>query len=198
MAKSRYSKNEFLYARPIASALLTDMSFREWFLAGTKFAAIARKAYSLAELQSSLRTTPVAKKWFWFNVFCPKDGSCECRGEKGIETDILLIFKSPDKSQFAVHVEVKPPNEGFLPDQAESYPRRGACWANTATRPRTVVAHDNFTTVLVCGENLRSDLRRSKFDYTWFHRDIEKHLSPYPDVVDFRSLVGESSSLAGP
>jgi hypothetical protein len=191
MAKSKYSKNEFPYARPIANALLTDASFREWFLADTKFEAIAREASPLAELQASLRTTPNARKWFWFNVFCPKDGSCECRGEKGIETDILLVFKSSDKSQFAVHVEIKPPNEDFLPDQAESYPRRGACWANAATRPRTVVAHDSFTTILVCGENLRSDLRRSQFDDTRFHQDIEKWLSPYPDPVDFRNLVAQ-------
>ncbi len=186
MAKSKYSKNEFLYARPLASALLTNASFREWFLSRTKLGAIAREACPLAELQASLRTTPSARKWFWFNVFCPKDGSCECRGNKGIETDILLVFKSPDDARFAVHVEVKPPNEDFLPDQAESYPRRGACWANAVTRPRTVVAHDNFTTILVCGENLRSDLRRSAFDDTHFHLDIEKWLSPYPDPIDLR------------
>ncbi len=189
MAKERYSKNEFLYARPIASALLTDASFREWFLMGTKCGAMAREARPLAELQASLRTTPSAKKWFWFNVFCPKDRRCACRGEEGIETDILLLFKAPDNSRFAVHVEVKPPNEDFLPDQAESYPRRAACWANTATRPRTVVAHGSFTTILVCGENLSSDARRLNFDQTHFHQDIEKRLSPYPDPVDFRTLL---------
>jgi hypothetical protein len=184
----KYSSNEFLYARPLAHAILSDRRFRQWFLVGTKLADRALDARPQPEEQAKLRTTENSRKWFWFNYWCPKDRRCECREEKGIETDILLVFEAPDRLRFAVHVEVKPPDEGLQPGQAESYPRRGRCWATPATRPRTVLAHDDFVTIVVCGENLKSDSRLSNFDKVVLHRDIEQRISMYPDLTDLRYL----------
>jgi hypothetical protein len=184
---AKYSPKEFLYARPIANGLLSAGQFREWFLAGTKFGARASDAEAQAEEQAALRTTENSRRWFWFNYWCPKDRRCECRGEKGIETDILLIYQSPDHFRFAVHVEIKPPGEGLLTGQAESYPRRGLCWTDSATRPRTVPPHQDFVAVLVCGDELCSDKRISNFGKVILHRDIATRLSPYPDVVDLRN-----------
>jgi hypothetical protein len=99
-----------------------------------------------------------------------------------------VVFEEADRFRFALHVEVKPPDEGLLPGQAESYPRRGRCWINPATRPRTVAYHQDFVTILVCGDNLRSDSRVSEFDDVISHRDIEMRISPYPDLFDLRKL----------
>jgi hypothetical protein len=134
----KYSPNEFLYARPIAHAMLSDRHFRQWFLSETKCADRISDARPLIDCQTKLRTTENSRRWFWFNYWCPKDRQCECRGEYGIETDILLVFEGADRFRFAVHVEVKPPGEDLLPGQAESYPRRGRCWTIPATKPRTV------------------------------------------------------------
>ena len=183
---AKYSPNEFLYARPIASALLHDRTFRQWFLADTKFAAVAADALPLGEDQSSLRSTPNSKRWWWFNHYCPKDGSCTCKLGTGLETDILIIFEVIHEIRFALHVEVKRPSETLGDGQAETYPRRAACWSEPTTRPRRILAHEDYVTVLVCGDNLRADSRRSAFDQTRFHRDIEQRISPYPDLSDIR------------
>lgn len=185
---ANYSASEFLYARPLANAILSDEMFRRWFLAGTKFADIASGSHALPEPQAILRTTPKARKWWWFNCFCPKDGHCSCKVGTGLETDILIILEATDGFRFAVHVEVKPPDKNLESGQAETYPRRAECWANPATRPQTVLAHDSFVTILACGDNLKSDARCAKFDKTVFHRDIEKRISPYPDLTDLRNL----------
>ncbi len=182
---ANYSPNEFLYARPLANALQGDKAFRHWFLADTKFAAIAGDAHTLPELQASLRTTPTAEKWWWFNHFC-RD-ICSCKVATGLETDVFMVFEVPGGFRFAIHVEVKPPGKKLGQGQAESYPRRAACWANPATRPRTVLAHDGFATILVCGDNLKSDARCSEFDKVVFHRNIEERLSPYPALTDLRN-----------
>ena len=189
--KNIYSRHEFLYARPLAHAIITDVRFRHWFLSETKFADRAVDARILAEEQASLRTTENSKKWFWFNVYCPRDRQCKCRGEKGIETDILIIFEIPlfegfDRFRFALHIEVKPPDKGFLPGQAESYDRRGRCWADPARRPNNVPEYHDFVTILVCGDNLRSDTRISEFTDVIYHNEIDKYISPYPDVSDQR------------
>src|SRR5947208_12659666 len=98
---AKYSANEFLYARPLAHALLSDARFRHWFLADTKFANHALDAQPHPEDQAKLRTTQNSRKWFWFNYWCPKDRHCECRGEKGIETDILVVFETSHRLRFA-------------------------------------------------------------------------------------------------
>jgi len=183
---ANYSPSEFLYARPLANAILNDVSFREWFLAGTKLADMAVTARALPESQAALRSTARARKWFWFNYFCPKDSRCSCKIGTGIETDILIILEVPNGLRFAVHVEVKPSDENLGPGQAESYPRRALCWAASATRPRTVLAHDGFVTILACGDNLKYDERLSHFDKVVLHRDIEQRISPYPDLIDLR------------
>lgn len=183
---AKYSPNEFLYARPVAHSLLHDHEFRQWFLTDTPFAESAALATPLVAEQARLRTTANAKKWFWFNYFCPKDRLCECRGEKGIESDIFLAFKGGDGQAFGIHVEIKPPNCGFLPGQAEAYPHRAACWISDATRPSTVPKHDASTTILVCGDELLSDDRAMKFAKRVLHRDVCERISPYPDLTDVR------------
>ncbi len=186
---ANYSPDEFLYARPVAQALLTDGVFRQWFLAETKFADRAYSALPLIDEPKTKRTTPAARKWFWFNCFC--GAACECKVETGIETDILIIFRASDRSQFALHVEVKCPGKGLGGGQAESYPRRGRCWANygadrPAAVPKWIPHHDDFATILLCDDCLKLDPRHVLFDDVILHRDLEQRISPYPDLVDMR------------
>jgi hypothetical protein len=117
--------------------------------------------------------------------------------ELSVSVIILLVFEASDRFRFAVHVEVKPPGEDLLPGQAESYPRRGRCWTMPATKPRTVPAHDDFVTILVCGENLKSDSRVSKFDKVVPHRDVEMRISPYPELLPVSNTrkIGKRSMM---
>jgi hypothetical protein len=183
---AKYSANEFLWARPIAQAILADASFRQWFLSKTRFANLALLAQPQVLQQASLRTTPNARKWFWFNYFCARK-NCECRIETGIESDILIILKATNGLSFAVHIEVKCPGDGLDPGQAESYSRRGRCWANSTTRPHFVLEHEDFLTMIVCDDNLASDRRIKEFDAPpILHRHVADRINPYPDLVDFR------------
>src|SRR5947199_1930902 len=106
---TRYSPNEFLHARPVAEALLTDGIFRQWFLRKTRFADRALDAVPLTDEPKVERTTETTRKWFWFNCFCGT--ACVCKVGTGIETDVLIFFKASDQSRFALHIEVKPPRK---------------------------------------------------------------------------------------
>lgn len=183
----KYSPKEFPYARPIASALIGDPTFREWFLQDTPFGKVAGQAEALCDEQAALRTTQSSRRWFWFNVFCTLDGACMCRGEDtGIETDIFLVLRLPDASRLALHVEVKRPGDDLSPGQEMAYSRRAACWLQEETRPRTVPPHDMAITALVCDAALASDPRAKRFCATVRHDEIAARLSPYPDLTDLR------------
>ena len=66
---------------------------------------------------------------------------CRCFGCSGQETDLLAIFESATGLRFALHVEVKQPNDKFKDDgqQAAAYPVRAQCWATDGTRPAKVL-----------------------------------------------------------
>jgi hypothetical protein len=122
------------------------------------------------------------KNPYWFNYWCGKDKRCACRIGTGIETDILLIFDCINGRRLGLHIEVKRPGEMLGDGQAESYPRRAACWANPNTRPKTVPSHHDFLTMLVCGRDLASDIRLRHFDKVVFHDEIAKQIQLYPEV----------------
>jgi hypothetical protein len=177
---SKYSELELQYARPLATGLIEDPSFRAWLLAGTHYGQLAAEARHDADLQRRTRARPAMTNPYWFNYWCGKDRDCDCRIGTAIETDILLIFEAADGERFAVHVEVKRPNEQLGVGQAITYPRRAACWANSATRPSRVPDHSGFVTVLACGSNLAGNPEIGHFDKTVFHDAIAEHLHGYP------------------
>jgi hypothetical protein len=193
---ANYSTLEFRYARPLARAIVTQPEFRAWLLRRTKVASIARDLCPMPKLQATKRNTKDQKRWYWFNHFC-RD-TCSCQVEQWLpedgrrtETDILIIFKEPTGSRIALHIEVKPPGEGWDDKkrkwQAETYRRRAECWAtNPEMRPPTVLEHRNFVTLLACGTNLRDDPRNKLFDDYFVHDEIAEQISPYPDLWDHR------------
>ena len=81
-----------------------------------------------------------------------------------------------------MHVEVKRPGEKLGDGQAATYPRRAACWAVEATRPKRIPSHTEFLTILACGENLLGNAELDHFDKVIFHREIARRIAPYPEA----------------
>jgi hypothetical protein len=179
-----FAELELRYVRPVARAIQEDSAFRQWLLRGTKRHgdSVVSACPVDKDVQARLRS-PAMKNEYWFNYWCGKDAikKCTCRIGTGIETDILFILDCQDGRRLGLHIEVKRPNERLGDGQAESYPRRAACWANPDTRPRTVPPHENFLTVLVCGRELLSDERTQHFDKVVFHDEIAQRIKPYPE-----------------
>ena len=146
----RYGANEWLYAQPLADALVTDVDFRAWFLQQTVFSAQAREARLLWEEQQ-LKRTSSAENW-WRSHFAwtryPYLSECGSR-----ETDLLAVFETPLGFRFALHIEVKAPGDKFRRHQALDYSRRASCWAGAGRAPHTVPEHDVASTVLCCPAN---------------------------------------------
>jgi hypothetical protein len=132
-------------------------------------------------VQGSIRS-PNMKNPYWFNYWCPKDKNCACRIGTGIETDILLIFDCVNARRLALHIEIKRPGDTLKDGQAESYPRRAACWANPVTRSKRVPNHQDFLTMLICGREIESDERRLFFDKVVFHDQVADRIQVYPEV----------------
>lgn len=182
MNMAAYSEKELRYARPVAHAIEQDSAFRQWLLAGTRHGDGILDARPVGDdVQRSLRS-PTLKGPYWFNYWCGKDSNCLCRVGTGIETDILFILDCPNSRRLGLHIEIKPPGEPLGNGQAESYPRRAACWADPSTRPRTVPPHQDFLTVLICGRELASDKRIHSFDKVVFHDDVARMIKLYPEA----------------
>lgn len=176
-----YSNQELRYARPVARAIELDSNFRHWLLSGTRFGDDLLYARPIEKtIQRDLRS-PTLKNPYWFNYWCGKDSKCACRLGSGIETDILFILDYANEKRLGLHIEIKPAGEKLGDGQAESYPRRAACWANPDTRPKTVPPHHHFLTVLICGQELASDERVKNLDKVIFHADVARRIRPYPE-----------------
>jgi hypothetical protein len=177
----RYSELELKYARPIADAILGSRDFRRWLFSGTKYGALDCDFVPAGPLQAALRS-PTMKNPYWFNYWCGRDARCACRIGTGIETDMLFILSLPGGTQTALHIELKRPHEHLGEGQAESYPRRAACWSDKMSRPKTVLPHNEFITMLVCGSELASDPRTNHFDKVVVHEQLAKLIQPYPEL----------------
>lgn len=177
-----YSEQELRYARPVARAIEEDSGFRRWLFAGTRHGNALLDARPIENGAQRRLRGPKLKNPYWFNYWCSKDSRCVCRIGTGIETDILFILDCGNGRHVALHIEIKRPGEQLRDGQAESYPRRAACWANPSTRPRAVPPHQDFLTVLICGQELASDERIQSFDKVVFHHDVAQWIGAYPEV----------------
>jgi hypothetical protein len=163
-----YGSIEFTYAEPFANALVGDPAFRSWVLRQTKFAAFADGARLLQDEMKSRRS---AATW-WRSHFTEK---CRCQGCSGQETDILAIFQAATDLRFALHLEVKQPDDKFPTnkDQAANYALRARCWATSP--PKAVVPHADAATVLLC-----SALKLAEY---------APHLSKFGSVITFEEIA---------
>jgi hypothetical protein len=144
-ARGSYGRLELLYAEPFAEALVGDLAFRSWVLKQTIFANFADEA-KLLHREMLAKRSPRAKSW-WRSHYSE---SCRCFGCSGQETDLLAIFETATDLRFALHVEVKHPDDKFDKDgnQAASYPARARCWVTNP--PPNVLPHTLATTALLC------------------------------------------------
>jgi hypothetical protein len=175
---ARYSAKELTYARPLVAALVSDADFCVWLSGDERL----REAYHYPSHQSKLRSANM-KNPYWFNYWC---GTCDssnkhsCKIGTGIETDILLLFAAATNT-IALHVEIKRPGDRLGDGQAQSYPRRAACWADPITRPRTVPHHDEWLTILVHGDSKLTKEELDSFDRIVTHAEVANHITPYPE-----------------
>jgi hypothetical protein len=166
----KYGSTEYLYAAPIAQALIDDAAFRKWVLSHSVFAEFAN-ARILHQEMASHRGNATAEWWrFHFTE------RCRCAGCSGKETDLLAIFESESKVRFAMHFEIKQPKDKFKADglQSRGYPLRAACWINTP--PRNVLPHHRASTGIFLSETKRAEYRphMDHFNAVVTFEDIEK------------------------
>src|ERR1700687_9573 len=177
---SRYGADEYRYASPIALGLVQSAPFRVWLIKKTRFSCHADLSRLLHEEQRA-RRTPQAENWW--RSYWVTNSSCSCRrcGER--ETDLLAIFSTPDDQRFALHVEVKSPNDKFSLDQARDYPRRADCWKGREKAPKTILPHEDAGTVLVCDQRFvaLNKTHASFFETVITFDEISSWLSPFPN-----------------
>jgi hypothetical protein len=147
----KYGTTEYGYAEPVAHGLSSDPTFRKWILSKTEFCEMD----SARLLDSEMRAWRgnLSAEWWRFH-FTEK---CRCDGCSGKETDILAIFEDQSGIRFALHFEVKHPNDRFKSDgiQSRGYPLRAQCWAKKALAK--VLPHHHASTVLLFSEQKREE-----------------------------------------
>lgn len=173
-----YSSKAQPYLDAIANSIFTSSEIRDWLLAGTKHEVDYAGASVLLEEQRSVRwRNGPTKQPFWANYWCGKDSNCACRveGSKSLESDaIFFLRQSGGARTLAVHIEFKHPGEPFQIGQPEGYPLRARCFSETHTDRPAINAHEDWLTVVFCGEDTIA----------------------LPEVKFFDRIIGHSESAA--
>lgn len=178
-----YSDKAQPYLDAIAAAVFASQSVRDWLVADTPLAREYRGASSLHHEQKSLR--PGTKQPFYCNYWCGKDSRCTCRidGSRSLETDAMFFMEAGSRRRLAVHVEFKHAGEPLRPGQAEGYPLRASCWADRSKRPRSVLPHDDWLTVIFCGDMETDGEAVASFDRRIGHGEARRTIPGYPETA---------------
>ena len=159
---------------------------QDWLIKGTPAAADYIGAGALIDEQRGVRWRKQrTKQPFWANYWCGRDSGCTCRieGSKGLESDAIFFFRNGSNRVLAVHLEFKHPKEAFQFGQPEAYPLRAACFARTHQERPTLNAHDDWTTVIFCGEDTLIDKRLSYFQRVIIHEEAARMIKTYPKAI---------------
>ncbi len=177
---NKYSRRAQPFLDAIAEAVFSGQAVRDWLVAETRHAQVYIGARSLHREQARLR--PNTKQPFYCNYWCGKDSRCTCRvaGSRSLETDAMFFLEAESGRRLGVHVEFKHVSEPLLPGQAEGYPLRADCWARRDKRPGTVVPHDDWLTVIFCGDAETGELAVAPFDRRIGHGEARKMIPGYP------------------
>lgn len=174
--------DEHDYLDPIAEAVLDRQEVRDWLLKGTHCAEEFMGAKWLHHEQRNRR--PKAKK-VHYDFWCgkgKKDCMCMIEGSESLQTDALFIFAATSGRKLAVHVEFKGPLEPMKFGQAENYLRRARCWTNPARRPKSVLPHDDWVTVVFCGDAETGWSAYALFDRRIGHDEARAMIPGYPEI----------------
>jgi len=178
-----YSGKAQPFLDAIAEGMFSDRALRDWVLQGTTAVPAYLGADIIEQEQRDVRwANKPTKQPFWANYWCGRDTRCECRpaGSKGLESDAIFFLRRTDGRVLAVHVEFKHPAEQLSFGQAEAYPMRAACFARTHATRKTLNAHDDWTTVLFCGDEMRGDPETNFFERTIFHSEAKDRITSWP------------------
>ena len=180
MAKP-YSYKALPYLDAIATGVFSEQSVRDWLVATTRHASAYEGARSLHLDQQSIRPKP---ERYYCTYHCGKDSNCTCRidGSKSLETDAMFFLEALSGRRLGVHVEFKHPGERFGFGQAEGYPLRAACWADRVRCPGTVLPHDDWLTVIFCGDAEIHDRSVAPFDRRIGHSEACGVIPGYPYI----------------
>jgi hypothetical protein len=172
----KYGSIEYRYAEPIARGLVDDGAFSRWVLSKSKFSNFS-DARILHEEMKAHRKNTTAEWWrFYFTE------GCRCLGCSGKETDIFTIFEAAGGLRFAIHFEIKQPNDKFKADgiQSRGYHLRAQCWVGNP--PPKVLAHQDASTGIFF-----SEARRTEY---------APHLDYFQTRVTFEEIEREFPHLA--
>lgn len=153
-----------------AETLLVSRDFQIWFLSQGRFARYSQTARLMNEEQAAARTAKHWWKHWWTRM---PDGS------EG-ETDIFLVFETPDAERFAVHIENKPPHGTLTLRQAVDYRKRAIVKAHTAKW----LNYSDFEVVLLTPRAFADGNAEAARQY-----DRVIH---YEDIAGFAPLFGTS------
>ncbi len=182
MMTSRSSPKAQPYLDAIAAAVFASQQVRDWLVAGTSLAQAYAGAKSLHEEQQRLR--PGTKQPFYCNYWCGKDSDCTCRveGSRSLETDAMFFLEAVSGRRLGVHVEFKHPGESLGFGQAEGYPLRAACWADSGRCPRRVVPHHDWLAAISCGDAEAHSGPVAPFDRRIGHGEARRVIPNYPET----------------
>jgi len=118
---------------------------------------------------------------FWSNYWYQPCRYCDCRIENSVsmEIDAIFFLRSAEKT-LAVHIELKRDGEPLSVGQAEAYRPRAACYRDQRRVRKTLLAHDEFITVLFCGLGTNILLAEQYFDRVILHEEARKVFPSYP------------------
>ena len=175
-----YSGKAQPYLDAIAKGVFTFQHVRDWMIAGTPVEANYAGSVALIDEPRAVRSR--TKQPFWANHFCGRDSRCTCRieGSKALESDAIFFFRNCSNRVLAVHVEFKHSTEPFSYGQPENYPLRAACFTRAHYKRPTVIEHDDWTTVIFCGADAKTDKMLSHFQRVIYHDEAARMIRTYP------------------
>ena len=180
---ARYSEKAQPYLDAIANAVFTSGAIRDWIVAGTKHEEIYKGSGILTHEQREVRWHKKrTKQPYWANYFCGKDSSCSCRieGSKSLESDAIFFFRETGGRILAVHLEFKQVKEQFQYGQPEGYPLRAKCFSETHPERPALNSHNDWMTVIFCGEDTFQDHRIKLFDRAISHNEAALKIPGWP------------------
>lgn len=172
------------YLAAIARGVKDDLASRAFLLEGTKYAQAYAGAEPLWREQWQTRDPGDSMKCpFWSNYWFEPCRTCDCRIDDSVsmEIDAIFFLRSAQGKTLAVHIEMKRDFEALSHGQAEAYRPRAACYRDQRKVRKTLLPHDDFITVLVCGKGTDVPLVQQHFDRVILHENALNVFPGYPD-----------------
>jgi len=122
--------------------LASSREFCIWVLGQTKFADRSREAILLDKEQAQAKPRKKPENW-WRHWWCTLEDGVQS------ETDIFAVFGFPGSTKrVALHIEDKPPQGKFTPNQYLNYRRRAEFMAGKSE----YMSYSDYATILLAPE----------------------------------------------